>query len=63
MIREEWGETAMNPDFINSRWWSTSVHYLAMAHFTFNRGKEEYSWYMLLGWAECLQELKEDQEQ
>ena len=53
----------MHPDFVSSRWWSTSVHYLAMAHFAFNRGSSEaYVWYMLLGWAECLEELKEDQE-
>lgn len=50
----------MHPDFESSRWWSSSVHYLAMAHFTFNRGNDEYSWYLLLGWAECLEELKEE---
>ena len=51
----------MHPDFVSSRWWSTSVHYLAMAHFTFDRGNEMYSWYMLLGWAECLDNLQEEQ--
>lgn len=50
----------MHPDFVSSRWWSTAINYLAMANFTFNLGKEEYSWYMLLGWAECLEELKEE---
>lgn len=50
----------MHPDYERSRWWSTAINYLAMANFTFNLGKEEYSWYMLLGWAECLEELKEE---
>jgi len=50
----------MHPDYERSRWWSTAINYLAMAHFTFSRGKEEYSWYMLLGWVECLDNLQEE---
>lgn len=51
----------MHPDFERSRWWSASVNYLATAHFAFNRGKDEtYVWYMLLGWAECLDNLQEE---
>lgn len=50
----------MHPDYERSRWWSTAINYLAMAHFTFDRGNEMYSWYMLLGWVECLDNLQEE---
>ena len=51
----------MHPDYERSRWWSTAINYLALALFTFDRGNEMYSWYMLLGWAECLDNLQEEQ--
>jgi hypothetical protein len=52
----------MNPDFINSRWWSGAVNHLAMAHFAFDYGYDQtYVWYQLLSWVECLDNLQEEQ--
>lgn len=51
----------MHPDFERSRWWAAAENYLAMAHFNFERApNSDYVWYMLLGWAECLDNLKEE---
>jgi hypothetical protein len=54
-------ERAMHPDFERSIWWAGAKNYLAVAHFNFERGADEqYTWYLLLGWAECMEELKEE---
>jgi len=50
----------MHPDYERSRWWAAADNYLAMAHFCFERTpRNDYVWYLLLGWAECMEELKE----
>ena len=49
----------MNPDWERSRWWAGAETYLAMAHFNFERSPNaQYTWYLLLGWAECMDELR-----
>ncbi len=48
----------MHPDYERSWWWASATNYLAMAHFCFDRNENsDYVWYMLLGWAECVDEL------
>jgi hypothetical protein len=51
----------MHPDFERSRWWAAADNYLAMAHFNFERNpRDAYVWYMLLAWAECMNNLREE---
>lgn len=51
----------MHPDFERSSWWAAADNYLAMAHFHFERNpNSDYVWYMLLGWIECLENLKDE---
>lgn len=51
----------MHPDYERSRWWAAADNYLATAHFSFERNPDsEYVWYLLLGWAECLENLKDE---
>jgi hypothetical protein len=53
----------MHPNFERSLWWASANNYLAMAHFSFDRNPNgEYPWYMLLGWAECMDELMQMEE-
>jgi hypothetical protein len=50
----------MHPDYKRSHWWAAADNYLAMAHFHFERSSNtQYTWYLLLGWAECMEALKE----
>ena len=50
----------MHPDYKRSYWWAAADNYLAMAHFYFERNpRSTYVWQMLMGWAECMDELKE----
>lgn len=52
----------MHPDYVRSRWWAGAVNYLAMAHFTFERHTgETYVWHYLMMWAECMENLKEEE--
>lgn len=54
----------MHPDYERSLWWAAADNYLAMAHFCFERApRNDYVWYMLLGWAECLSKLQDEQEE
>lgn len=50
----------MHPNFERSIWWASANNYLATARFRYEHGgSEDYVWYMLLGWAECMEQLKE----
>ena len=50
----------MNPDSKRHYWWAAADNYLAMAHLHFERSpNSDYVWQMLVGWAECMEELKE----
>lgn len=50
----------MNPDYKRHYWWAAADNYLAMAHLHFERSpNSNYVWQMLVGWAECMEELKE----
>jgi hypothetical protein len=51
----------MHPDYERSIWWAGAKNYLAMAHFYFERNeRSQYVWHMLLQWAYCMEELKEE---
>jgi hypothetical protein len=50
----------MNPDYKRHYWWAAADNYLGLASFHFERSPgSNYVWYLLLGWAECMEELKE----
>ena len=50
----------MHPNYKRHYWWDAADNYLAIAHFNFERNANaQYTWYLLLGWAECMEELKE----
>ena len=50
----------MHPDYKRSHCWAAADNYLAIAHFYFERNpRSNHVWYLLLGWAKCMEELKE----
>jgi hypothetical protein len=50
----------MHPDYKRSHCWAAADNYLAIAHFCFERNpRSNHVWYLLLGWAKCMEELKE----
>ena len=50
----------MNPDYERHYWWAAADNYLGMASFHFERSpNSNYVWYLLVSWAECMEELKE----
>ena len=50
----------MHPDYKRSMWWAGANNYLAMAHFQFEgNGNDVYTWYLLVQWGYCMEELKE----
>jgi hypothetical protein len=50
----------MHPDYERNFLWAGARNYLAMARFTFKRrGSAFYTWYLLMQWGYCMEELKE----